>query len=69
MLVGPPPHHLEDRHLVALEHLTPQLDVVEPFVGVADNVPVISIRDGVTISEVSLVIVTEGIHDGMYNIT
>jgi hypothetical protein len=53
-------HHLGDCLRVALEHLVPELDVVQPLVEVVDDVPVINLRNRITVSEVPLVVVAEG---------
>jgi hypothetical protein len=53
------PHHLRDRLGVALEHLAPKLDVVHPLVEVVYNIPVINLRNRVTVSKVPLVVVAK----------
>jgi hypothetical protein len=53
-------HHLEDYLRVALEHLVLELDVVQPLVEVVDDVPIINLRNRVTISKVPLVVLMEG---------
>ena len=45
----------------SLEHLPPQFDVVEAFIEVVDDVPVISFRNGITVSKVPLDVVAEGL--------
>jgi hypothetical protein len=53
-------HHVGDHLRVALEHLALELDVVQPLVEVVDDVPIINLRNHVTVSEVPLVVVAEG---------
>jgi hypothetical protein len=54
-------HHLAHCLGVGLEHLSPQLDIVEALVEVVDDIPVISFRNGITVSEVPLDVVAEGL--------
>jgi hypothetical protein len=54
-------HHVANGFGVALEHLPPQFDAVEALVEVVDNVPVINFRNGITLSEVPLDVVAEGL--------
>ena len=64
---------VDDRHHVAhglgvgLEHLPPQFDIVEAFVEVVDDVPVISFRNGITVSEVPLDVVADGLVRLLHN--
>jgi hypothetical protein len=46
-----PAYGLDYRTRVAFEQLAPQLDVVEPSVEVADDISVVDIRDGVTLTK------------------
>jgi hypothetical protein len=56
------PAIISDTHLgVALEHLAPELDVLQPLVEVVDDVLVINFHNHVTISKVPLVVVPEGL--------
>jgi cyanophycinase-like exopeptidase len=50
-------HHLRDRLGVALEHLAPELDVMQLLVEVVDNVPVINLYNLVTVSKVPFIVV------------
>ena len=54
-------HHVTHSLGVGLEHLPPQFDIVEAFVEVVDDVPVISFRNGITVSKVPLDVVAEGL--------
>jgi hypothetical protein len=53
-------HHLRDLLRVALEHLAPELDTVQPLVEVVNDVPIINLCNRVTISEVPLGVVAQG---------
>jgi hypothetical protein len=53
-------HQFGDRFRVGLEHLAPELNVVQPLVEVVDDVPVINLCNRVMVSKVPLVVVTEG---------
>jgi len=46
---------------VALKHLPPQFDTMEAFMEVVDDVPVINLRNSITVSEVPLDVVAEGL--------
>ena len=54
-------HHVTHGLGVGLEHLPPQFDIVEAFVEVVDDVPVISFRNGITVSKVPPDVVAEGL--------
>jgi len=54
-------HHVANGFGVALEHLPPQFDVVEAIMEVVDDVPIINFHNGVTVSEVPLDVITEGL--------
>jgi hypothetical protein len=64
---------VDDRHHVAhglgvgLEHLPPQFDIVEAFVEVVDDVPIISFRNGITVSKLPLDVVAEGLVRLLHN--
>jgi hypothetical protein len=49
-------HHLLDHLGVALKHLVPELDVVQPLVEVVDNVPIINLHNRVTVSKVPFLV-------------
>ena len=46
---------------VALKHLPPQFDTMEAFMDVVDDIPIINLRNGITVSEVPLDVVAEGL--------
>ena len=54
-------HHVAHGLGVGLKHLPPQFDVVEAFVEVVDDVPVISFCNGITVSKAPLDVVAEGL--------
>ena len=45
-------HHIGNDLGVGLEHLPPQFDTVEAFNEVVDDVPVINLRNRITVSKV-----------------
>jgi hypothetical protein len=46
---------------VGLEHLPLEFNVVEAFIEVVDDVPIISFRNGITVSKIPFDVVTEGL--------
>jgi len=64
---------VDDRHHVAhdlgvgLEHLPTQFDIVEAFIEVMDDIPIISFRNGITVSKVPLDVVTKGLVRLLHN--
>ena len=54
-------HHVTHGLGVGLEHLPPQFDVVEAFVEVVDDVPVISFRNVITVGKIPPDVVVEGL--------
>jgi hypothetical protein len=47
-------HHVANGLRIAVEHLPPQFDAEEAFMEVVDDVPVINLRNGISVSEVPL---------------
>jgi hypothetical protein len=64
---------VDDRHHVAhglgvgLEHHPPQFDIVEAFVEVVDDVPIINFRNAITASKIPLDVVAEGLIRLLHN--